>query len=558
MSPGRFSVGTLVGAALLGMLASPVFGQWGGGNRQGYYPPTSPGNNNPSNNNNRKSQEAAAAALLIFGAGAALNQAMQPQRPSYQYQQPRQQYYQSQPQYAPSRPQYIESRPQYIESQPTERIISSRPVETIVSSETVVAPKPNVVKESPKSNAALKAIAGSLAVADGSAADPLLAVSTQQSVADITDKVGEFVATTGNPDMQADWQKVVDGGSSAKDVAEWWKKHGPAVNDPAIKALEPIHVGMSKLVQDLQDGLLSNAGKKAAIDKLAEMVSALPAGHPLRPGLVADLGRMRQFQKFGELLGLASVAPDPIVPILQGTEAMGMPVAVVAEMLEMPLMQYPVGDAEPLPSSVSIRIVNPSTNTQSVNCTIGGRQVEMGPGTAESLSSSSSVAFDQGDGNRRSVSVTAGTWAWKIEDGRWSLSKVSPKITIDNSKFKGVFHYTVNGKHASLAAGATAEHSNAMPIEVSFDRGNGSGTATKVLTFGSYAVGIDTSSRGLELFRTDVQQVPPPSATTSVAKSSSAATPGGNAGDRVRKALENAEKQKELSKLLKSLESEKR
>jgi hypothetical protein len=97
-----------------------------------------------------------------------------------------------------------------------------------------------------------------------------------------------------------------------------------------------------------------------------------------------------------------------------------------------------------------------------------------------------------------------------------------------------------------------------MPIEISFDRGNGSGTATKVLTFGSYAVGIDTSSRGLELFRTDVQQVPPPSAATSVAKPAPAAAAGGTAGDRVRKALENAEKQKELSKLLQSLESEKR
>jgi hypothetical protein len=550
------------------MLASPVFGQWGGGNqrgggnRQGYYPSTSPGSQS-NNNNNRRANEAAAALLIIGGAamaGAAINQSMQPpRRPNYQYQQqPRQQYYQSQPQYAPSRPQYIESRPQYIESQPVERIISSSPVETVVSSETVVAPKPNVVKESPRSNDALKSLAGSLSLADGSAADPLLAVSTQQSVSKITEKLGEFVAALGNAEMQADWQKVVDGGSSAKDIADWWKKHGAAVNDPVFKALEPIHVGMSKFVQDLQDGLLSNAGKKAAIDKLAEMVSALPAGHPMRPDLVAELGRMRQFQKFGELLGLASVAPDPIVPILQGTEAMGMPVAVVAEMLEIPLMQYPVGDAEPLPSSVSIRIVNPSTNTQSVNCAIGGRQVEMEPGTAESLSSSTSVAFDQGDGNRRSVSVTAGTWAWKIEDGRWSLSKVSPKITIDNSKFKGVFHYTVNGKHASLAAGATAEHSHSMPIEISFDRGNGSGTATKVLTFGSYAVGIDTSSRGLELFRTDVQQVPPPSAATSVAKPAPAAAAGGTAGDRVRKALENAEKQKELSKLLQSLESEKR
>lgn len=237
---------------------------------------------------------------------------------------------------------------------------------------------------------------------------------------------------------------------------------------------------------------------------------------------------------------------------------MGNPVAVVSEMLEIPLMQYPVGDAELLPSNVSIHIVNPSTNAQSVNCAIGGRQVEMEPGTAESLSSSSSVAFDQGDGNRRSVSVTAGTWAWKIEGGRWSLTKVTPKITIDNSKFKAAFLYTVNGKHASLPAGKTAEHSNSMPVEISFDRGNGAGTATKVLTFGSYAVGIDTSSRGLELFRTDVQQMPPPSNPPAVAKASAAAASGGTAGDRVRKALENAEKQKELSKLLKSLESEKR
>jgi len=561
--PVSFAPHMIVAIAVAGMLGGPSIAHGQYQSRRVTSPSGGGGGNRPSN---QQVGEAILGGLIL---GAAINQAMQPpRRPSYPSQRP-QNYYPSQPQYVPSRPQYIESRPQYIESrpveriissqpverivesQPVERIISSRPVETVVS-ETVVSPKPNVVKESPKPNASLKSLAGSLALADGSAADPLLAVSAQQGVEQVTDAVGAWVAANGTPGMQADWQAVVDGGSSAADVEKWWNKHGEAIADPNIKALGPIHAGMSKLVQDLRDGLLSDAGKKAAIERLADMVSGLPAAHPLRADLARELVRMRQFQKLGELLGLASVAPDPIVPILQGTQAMGMPIPVVAEVLEIPLMQSPVGDAEPLAASVVIRIINPSTNAQSVNCTIGGRAVEMSPGSAEPLTSSTSVAFDPGDGTRRSVAVTNGTWTWKIENGLWSLSKVTPRITIDNAKLKGAFHYTVNGKHASLAAGETTEHSHPMAIEIAFDRGNGDGTSTKVLTFGTYAVGIDVASRGLELFRTDVPAVPPASdAVAAGGPTPAVKTPA--ASDRVRKALENAEKQKELARLLESL-----
>lgn len=276
--------------------------RWGGGGGGG-------------KNNNQQVGQAILGGLIL---GAAINQAMQPpRRPNYYPSNSN--HYPSHPQYVPSapQPQYIYesqptySQPAYSSSQPVERIISSRPVErvissgetvvssrpveTVVSAESVVTPKPNVVKESPKPNVALKSLAGSLAVADGLAADPLLAVTTQKSVANVTQKIGDFVAASGSPEMQTDWQKVIDGGTASGDIVEWWKKHGPAVNDPAIKALEPVHVAMSKFVQDLQDGLLSTAGKKSAIDKIAGLFSALPAGHALRSGFVADLARMRQF-----------------------------------------------------------------------------------------------------------------------------------------------------------------------------------------------------------------------------------------------------------------------
>lgn len=542
----------LFAVAVVGMLGAPAFAQSQSRERARITPPKNTSNQGGRNPSNQQVGEAIIGGLIL---GAAINEAMQPpRRPNYPPSRP-QNYYPSQPQYVPSRPQYIESQPQYIESQPAERIISSRPVETVVS-ETPVTPKPNVVKETPKPNTSLKSLAGSLALADGLAADPLLAVSTQQSVEQLNDQIDAWVASNGTPEMKADWQAVVASGSSAASIEHWWNKYGGAISDPNIASLGPIHVGMSKLVQDLRDGLLSNAGKKAAIDKLADMVSNLPAAHPLRAELAKDLARMRQFQKLGELLSLASVAPDPIVPILQGTQAMGMPIPVVAEVLDIPLMQHPVDDAESLPSNVVIRVVNPSTNAQSVNCTIGSRQVEMAPGSAEKLTSSTSVVFDPGDGTRRSVSVTNGTWAWKIENGLWSLPKVTPRITLDNSKFKGVFHYTVNGKHASLAAGETAEHSHPMAIEIAFDRGNGDGIATKLLTFGTYAVGIDVASRGLELFRTDIPSMPPTTAVeAAVATEAAAPDPKSSvAGDRVRKALENVEKQKELARLLESLE----
>ena len=83
---------------------------------------------------------------------------------------------------------------------------------------------------------------------------------------------------------------------------------------------------MSKLVQDLEDGLLSQPGKKAAVDKIADQVAELPAGHPSRERLAGDIGRMRQFHKLGELISLSTAVPDPVVPILQGTQAMGLPV----------------------------------------------------------------------------------------------------------------------------------------------------------------------------------------------------------------------------------------
>lgn len=501
----------------------------------------------------KKQQNNQAAEAIIGGLilGAAINEAMQPP-PRQNYNNYNNNY--SRPQNYYQQPQYVQ--PQYIESRP----VISRPVENVVPAETV-APKPNVVKAVPKSNDIVKTLTAQAGVADGTAADPLLAVSTSQSVAGVTDTVSEYLELNGTPEMNEAWQKVLESGSSPQEIAKWWDAFGGNIADPAIQKLGPIHVGMSKLVKDLEDGLLSNPGKKAAIDKLADMVADLPANHPSRDELACNIARMRQFQKLGDLLGLASSTPDPIVPILQGTQAMGMPLPLVSEVLGIPLRQSPVADGAPLASGVTIYIVNQSTNEQSVNCSVGGRQLEMKPGTAEPLKGSTSVSFDPGNGSRRSVAVSAGTWGWKLENGLWNLVKVTPQITIDNRDFKGVFHYTVNGKQASVAAGETAEHSHSMPMEVSFDKGNGAGATTKLLIFGTYATGVDSSSRTLNLFRTDITTAPTAEpeqaslATADAATEIKAQPPA--AKNRVREALEAAEKKKELAKLLKSLEQPK-
>src|SRR5262249_37052583 len=76
-------------------------------------------------------------------------------------------------------------------------------------------------------------------------------------------------------------------------------------------------------------------------------------------------------------------------------------------------------------------------------------------------------------------------------------------ITLDNSNYPGDFQYMLGNQALVLQAGETRTHEDALPFQIAFDHGDGSEPARKLLTQGTYLVGVDASQQRIDLFDAD-------------------------------------------------------
>ena len=177
----------------------------------------------------------------------------------------------------------------------------------------------------------------------------------------------------------------------------------------------------------------------------------------------------------------------------------GYPPAVVGQ-------PVPDATAPGPPTSVDpIVLLNPKSNAASVGYVLGGSySYDMNPGEEQELKPTSTgwvVSFDRGGsyGTAR-YTVTDGTYQFVLTDKGWDLVRKQYKVTIDNTNLAGDFGYLADGQQAVVNAGQTRTHTSGSPIEIVFDRGDGSGPARKLLKDGVYQTGIDAQKNRLELF----------------------------------------------------------
>jgi hypothetical protein len=455
------------------------------------------------------------------------------------------------PPVVPSRPQYQPAQPQYIPSQPqvVERVMS-QPA-TLV---TPAAPAKNVIPTAaPRANADFSLTVSRALRENGSTrTDAAQVVLAQDAAARINESVASAVDRSGNEAMQKAWKdSLADGSAKAMADFEQQFKDALAAVDPTAAGHLSLSVRLASLVGNLEDGLLTSEGKRKAIEDLMADVAALPANDPLREGLVAESKRLRQLQQIGELMDLAVLEPQPLVPIWEGFDAVGLPIEAFTGFLGLPVMTSPAESLADTAGKGGVRLVNPESTGTEVRFSIGGQSQKMPPGSEIGLDGPGSVIFDPGNGQYRGINVTSGTWEWRRDDALWNLRMVQPEITIQNPGFDGVFHYTVNGRQASLNKGESATHADPLPLRVAFDRGDGGAPSTKVLAEGVYAVAIDAGSKWLDLFRTDVDTAGEKSATEAV----SARPPSARKGGEVKKALADPEQRRRMNDLIEALRS---
>jgi hypothetical protein len=453
----------------------------------------------------------------------------------------------SRPPAQPSRPQIVPAPQQFIPSQPqvVERM-SPQPVSVVES----VSPPRNVIPTAaPQPNADFSAAVLRAVREHGSAqTDAGQILIAQDTVKEINESLGVRIEMSGSEAMRKAWKEATADGS-AKAMADFEMQFGDelAAIDPAAARHLDLSVRFGAVAANLQDCLLTGDGKRRAIDDLMAEVAALAANDPLREGLVEDLKQMRQLQQLGELMDLAALEPQPLVPVFTGLDEAKIPLDEFTAFLGLPVMTGPAESMASPASAAGLRLINPASTGAEVRFSVGGKPENMPAGSELGLSGTASVIFDPGNGQYRGVSITSGTWEWRRDDGLWSLRKEQPEITLENPGFDGVFRYTVNGRPASLERGASATHADPLPLTIAFDRGDGGTPVTKVLSKGVYVVAIDAASKWLDLFRTDAE---PP------VQAGDAAVPvPASKGEQIRKSLADPGQRQKMNALIEALRS---
>lgn len=249
---------------------------------------------------------------------------------------------------------------------------------------------------------------------------------------------------------------------------------------------------------DLESGTLTETAKKSRLAELEKKVDGLKG--TARADMERALGKMETYNDLSEVATLVGNSDDSVHTFWTACEAAHMPATFCAEVTQLPIMaQTPVYDSTMRVEDICL--LNPETNGETVGYNLGNYPYTMKPGERHPLAKSYVISFDPADGSgTKKYTLSTGTYEFRLNNNAWELNKTDPSIVIDNSQHTSRFNYLLNGKEQKLAAGETVTHSNATPMVLEFDRGDGGAPARKILTTGHFVVGIDPEEQRLDLF----------------------------------------------------------
>jgi hypothetical protein len=227
---------------------------------------------------------------------------------------------------------------------------------------------------------------------------------------------------------------------------------------------------------------------------------ALWPDSPTKAKVSASLVQVIQLNELLSLALLAQETDNPWIVMFEGLLYAGYPASYFADVCGVPVRIDPVTDSGGNAAATTV-ILNPEETGQSVHYNLGPYPFSIGPGQAQRLERSYVISFDPGNGGTvKKYTLGTGPYQLVVGPGGWDLQSVKVAVTIDNSQYKGTFHYQVDGKDAVLQSGQAVDLTSLLPIVIAFDRGDGGKPARKILTHGTYRVGIDAVQRRLDLF----------------------------------------------------------
>jgi hypothetical protein len=389
--------------------------------------------------------------------------------------------YQPQPYYQP------QPQPQYYQPQP-------------VVSQPAPAPARNVVRQqrpSPKANDGFSLTDDTSGMS--AEFDARQANEASKGAGKIDAALEDNISRLQPPDEEAknDLREAILSGDPEK-MKEFKDKHGGKLSDENQKALD-VRIALGEYERDVSSGLLTGPGKDKRLEEINDKFAAL-GDTPLKMSLEDNLAQMDKFNELGKLSELAQDSDNPWDVMWEGAQSAGYPVSFLAEVSGMPMMEDPLNDSTASGTATTV-ILNPEENGQTINYNLGPYPYTIAAGQSQRLEKSYVISFDPGNGGAiKKYTLGTGTYKFVLKDGGWELKTVKVEVTIDNSQYEGTFNYLVDGKHAVLQPGQAADLSSQLPIVIEFDRGDGGKPARKVLTEGTFVVGVDVDEQRLDLF----------------------------------------------------------
>lgn len=350
--------------------------------------------------------------------------------------------------------------------------------------------------------------------------DPSLALTDlQQEATEDTAKKADELAATAEDQLVNDPSLVppigpINGDGPVIAAVEKFKRTGDSSdleaikNNPAtpqsVKDKIDVYIDARNASDLIRNGGLNPNGTDTLIDKIDDKIANSNSYSTAEKiALGKQIGAMRDSNKNRKIVDalVASGAGGGSGSVSSGGATLAGMDFTSLDPLGPIFVEEPVEDATKAAVSGGTLLVNPEENGESVSYLLDDHPYTMQTGQSQRLNREYTIEFDRGgEYGAARYSLPVGTYEFTITDRGWDLRKKTYEATIDNSRYPGAFGYVLDNKQYTLQAGQQRTHSNAYPLVVVFDRGDGGEPARKELRSGTYEVGLDAHEARLDLF----------------------------------------------------------
>lgn len=197
------------------------------------------------------------------------------------------------------------------------------------------------------------------------------------------------------------------------------------------------------------------------------------------------------------LVLMGSAEPDILVAKTTAAAALGMPVGDNSKA---------VPNAPASVASELLVLLNPEKNRGSISFVVDRKRYTLRAGERRLLPADNvyNIQFlPKSGGDPKEYNLgRPGIYPFVIRDSGWDLStRREITVSLSNTSDIGELHYLCNGDPQTVEPGYFGEHTSEDAIRISFDRGDGRKTLTKILDAkGEYYFGVNADTRYWDLF----------------------------------------------------------